>query len=247
MSIESETDWRGLREIGRIVRLTLEAMEEAVRPGVTTGELDAVARRVFVRNGARSAPAMVYGFPATVLISVNDEVVHGIPGPRRLESGDIVKLDVTAEKQGYVADAARTVVVGDEPELAARLKRCSEDAFGAALRVARAGRKVNEIGREVDRVVSSRGFTVIRSLSGHGVGRTIHEAPSVPNYFDPRQRDRLTMGLVLTIEPLISSGNGEVYEDGDGWTIRTKDGSLAAHYEHTMVITDGEPILLTAA
>jgi methionyl aminopeptidase len=247
MSIESETDWRGLREIGRIVRLTLEAMEQAVRPGVTTAELDTVAHRIFTRYGAHSAPARVYGFPGTVLISVNDEVVHGIPGPRRLQGGDVVKLDVTAEKHGYVADAARTVIVGDESELAGRLRRCSEEAFTAALRVARAGNKVNQIGREVDRVVTSHGFSVIRGLSGHGIGRTIHEAPSVPNYFDPRQRDRLTNGLVLTIEPIISSGNGQVYEERDGWTIRTKDGSLAAHYEHTMVITEGSPILLTAA
>jgi methionyl aminopeptidase len=246
MSIESETDWRGLREIGRIVRLTLEAMEQQVRAGVTTGDLDAVARRVFARHGARSAPAIVYGFPGTALISVNDEVVHGVPGRRRLEAGDVVKLDVTAEKHGYMADAARTVVVGEESELAGRLRRCSEEAFAAALLVARAGNKVNEIGRAIDRVVRSRGFSVIRGLAGHGIGRTIHEPPSVPNYFDPGQRDRLTTGLVVTIEPIISSGKGEVYEGRDGWTIRTKDGSLAAHYEHTLVITEKKPILLTA-
>jgi methionyl aminopeptidase len=247
MSIESEADWRGLRAIGRIVSLTLDAMAAQVRPGVTTAELDGVARRVFLRHGARSAPAMVYGFPKTVLISINDEVVHGIPGPRRLEPGDIVKLDVTAEKHGYMTDAARTVVVGDEAGLAGRLRACAEEAFAGALQVARAGNRVSEIGRTIDRIVRGRGFSVVRGLGGHGIGRTIHEAPAVPNYFDPKQRDRLTRGLVVTIEPIISSGTGEACEAGDGWTIRTRDGSLAAHHEHTLVITEGPPVLLTAA
>jgi methionyl aminopeptidase len=247
MSIQNETDRKGLQRAGTVVRLTLDALVAAVRPGVTTAELDTVAADVFAAHGARSAPALVYGFPRTVLISVNDEVVHGIPGPRRLERGDVVKLDVTVERGGYMGDAARTVVCGPGKPEAQRLVRCAERAFAAALSVATAGRKVSEIGRAVERVVRADGFAVIRGLAGHGIGRTIHEPPSVPNYFDPWQQDVLTDGMVLTIEPIICAGRDAVTQDADGWTIRTRDGSLAAHHEHTLVITRGRPVLLTAA
>jgi methionyl aminopeptidase len=247
MSIETPHDWRGLKRAGQVAHETLEALAAAVRPGITTGELDAVAASIFAKKRARSAPAAVYGFPGTVLISVNDEVVHGIPGRRVLRSGDLVKLDVTLERDGYVADAARTVIVGDANERASRLLACAQEAFEAALPVARAGNRVNEIGRAIERAVRNCGCAVVRGLTGHGVGRTIHEPPSVPNQYDPFQRDVLTEGLVLTIEPLVCDGSGEIYEDRDGWTIRTRDGSLAAHHEHTMVITRGRPILLTAA
>jgi len=247
MSIKSAADRRGLEGAGVVVRLTLDALAAAVRPGVTTAELDRIAAGIFEAHGARSAPALVYGFPGTVLISVNDEVVHGIPGGRRIARGDVVKLDVTVERAGYMADAARTVVVeGAAPE-AVRLAACAERAFQAALDVATAGRKVREIGRAVERTVRGEGFTVIRSLTGHGIGRTIHEPPSVPNHFDPWQEDVLTDGLVLTIEPIICAGRGGVTQDADGWTVRTRDGSLAAHHEHTLIITTGRPVLLTAA
>jgi methionyl aminopeptidase len=189
----------------------------------------------------------VYGFPGTVLISVNDEVVHGIPGRRRLERGDLVKLDVTVEKNGYVADAARTVLVESGNVLAERLQSCARAAFEAGLTAARAGNPVNEIGRAIEQEVRRSGFAVIRGLSGHGVGRTIHERPTVPNYYDPWQKDVLTEGLVLTIEPIISAGSAVAVEDRDGWTIRTKDGSLSAHHEHTLVISGPRPVLLTAA
>ena len=247
MSIESAADWRGLRAVGRVVRLTLDALERHTRPDITTGELDRVAAALFSAHGARSAPSLVYGFPGTVLISVNDEVVHGIPGARRLAPGDLVKLDVTVEKDGYVADAARTVIVGSGTELSRRLAACAEAAFAAGAAVARAGTRVNEIGRFVEREVRRSGFSVIRGLTGHGVGRTIHEAPPVPNYYDARQRDVLTEGLVVTIEPIITCGGGDAFEDADGWTLRTTDDSLAAHHEHTLVITRDRPVLLTAA
>lgn len=247
MSIESERDWTGLRRVARVVRMTLDAMEKEVRPGVTTGELNAVAAGVFAAHGARSAPALVYGFPGTVLISVNDEVVHGVPGKRRLERGDVVKLDVTTEKDGYMADAARTVVVDGGSDLAHRLARCARSAFKKALAVATAGRRVSDIGRAVEQEVRGHGFHVVRGLDGHGIGRTIHEPPSVPNYYDPRQTDVLTDGLVITIEPIICAGNGTAVEGKDGWTIRTGDGSLAAHHEHTIVITQDRPVVLTAA
>jgi methionyl aminopeptidase len=246
MSIESDADWRGLRAAAEVARVTLDAMERSVEVGVTTGALDAMAADVFERYGARSAPALVYGFPGTVLISVNDEVVHGIPGPRCLSSGDVVKLDVTVEKNGYIADAARTVIVGPGTETARQLAACAEAAFAAGLRAARAGRRVNEIGRAVETHVRGSGFRVLRDLAGHGVGRTIHEAPTVANYFDPRQTDVLTDGLVITIEPLVSAGSHRLYQDSDGWTIRTRDRSIAAHHEHTIVVTTAEPIVLTA-
>jgi methionyl aminopeptidase len=247
MSIDSNADWRGLRAVGRVVRLTLDALERETRPGVSTGELDRVAAAVLAARGARSAPSLIYGFPGTVLISVNDEVVHGIPGARRLASGDLVKLDVTVEKDGYIADAARTVIVGSGTDLSRRLAACAEAAFAAGAAVARAGSRVNEIGRAVEREVRRSGFSVIKGLTGHGVGRTIHEPPSVPNYYDAWQRDVLTEGLVVTIEPIITCGAAEAFEDPDGWTLRTTDGSLAAHHEHTLVITRGRPVLLTAA
>jgi methionyl aminopeptidase len=247
MSIECAGDWKGLRRAGRIARITLDVLQRHVRPGITTGELDRLAAAVFARHRARSAPALVYGFPGTTLISVNDEIVHGVPGNRRLQRGDLVKLDVTVEKDGYVADAARSVIVESGSEAAVRISACAAAAFEAGVAVARAGNKVNEIGRAVEREVRRCGFTVIRGLSGHGVGRTIHEPPTVANYYDPFQRDVLTEGLVLTIEPLISAGSGRVEEDQDGWTIRTRDGSLSAHHEHTLVITKDRPVLLTAA
>jgi methionyl aminopeptidase len=247
MSIQGDADLEGLKAAGEVVHLTLEALAAALRPGVTTADLDALAARIFAAHGARSAPALVYGFPGTVLISVNDEVVHGVPGPRRIRRGDIVKLDVTVERDGYMADAARTVVVEGGSTEARRLARCAERAFAAALDVATAGRKVREIGRAVETAVRGEGFTVIRSLAGHGIGRTIHEPPSVPNHYDPWQQDVLTEGLVLTIEPIICGGREVLTQDDDGWTIRTRDGSLAAHHEHTLVVTRGRPVLLTAS
>lgn len=247
MSIKSESDWRGLRRAADVVRETLDALERHVREGVTTAELDRLAAAIFKKRGARSAPALVYGFPGTVLISVNDEIVHGIPGTREIRSGDVVKLDVTVERDRYISDAARTVIVGDASDAAARLRDCAVAAFQAALDVARAGNRVSEIGRAVEREVNGHGFAVVRGLSGHGVGRTIHEPPTVHNHYVPSQRDVLTEGLVLTIEPLISAGSADVVTADDGWTLRTSDGSLAAHHEHTLVITKGAPVLLTAA
>lgn len=246
MSIESHDDLDGVREAGRITTAALDAMANHLAEGITTAELDAVASEVLDQNGARPAPAMVYGFPGTVLISVNDEIVHGIPGRRVLRRGDLVSLDVTIEKNGYVADAARSVIVGEGSMQARQLVDAAESALRLALTVARAGMRVNEIGRAVQREVRRHGFSVVRGLCGHGVGRTIHEPPEVPNTYDRFQRDVLTEGLVLTIEPMISAGSSYPVQSGDGWTLRTRDGSLAAHCEHTLVITRGEPMILAA-
>ena len=246
MSIESEDDLAGMREAGRITSATLDALQSHVAAGVSTGELDAIAAAFLTAHDARSAPAVVYGFPGTVLISVNDEIVHGIPGKRRLLEGDLVSLDVTIEKDGFIADAARTVIVGAGSKTARSLVDVANASLRKALDVARAGVKVNAIGRAVQDEVRRHGFSVVRGLCGHGVGRTIHEEPQVPNVYDRFLRDVLTEGLVLTIEPMISAGSSYPIQDEDGWTLRTRDGSLAAHCEHTLVITNGAPLILAA-
>ena len=245
MSIRTQNELEGLRAIGRIVRLALERTRAAVRPGVTTRELDEIGARVLAGHGAESAPPKVYGFPGALCISVNDEAIHGVPGDRVIREGDLVKLDLVAEKDGIFADAAVTVTVGAVSPQAAALARCAETAFRLAAKEAVAGNRVSDIGRAVDRETRRCGFRVMRDLCGHGVGRTIHEAPSVPNYADPRHRGRLTEGLVITIEPILAAGSGAGLLQRDRWTIRTADGSLAAHYEHTVVVTREAPMVLT--
>ena len=245
MSIENQHDLEGLKAAGSVVREALEAMREKVKPGITTRNLNEAGAEVLARRGARSAPMTVYGFPAEICISLNEEIVHGIPSERVVKAGDLVKLDVVAEKDGYMADAAVTVVAGPADDDLHELVDCAQRAFERALTVARAGNRVNHIGRAVEREVTQSGFSVVEDLAGHGVGRTIHEEPTVPNVYDFRDRYRLTKGLVITIEPMVAAGSGAVYQADDGWTIRTKDHSLTAHYEHTIVIGKGWPMLLT--
>lgn len=247
MSLDSEEDMQGMRRVGHVVAETLRTMRTAVRPGITTRELDEVGARVLELYRARSAPQVFYGFPGTACISVNDEVVHGVPGNRVIHEGDVVKLDVTAELDGYIADAAVTIIAQQGTTLAARLAECAEAAFRGAARVTRAGRPLNDIGRAVETEVSRRGFTVVAQLGGHGVGRAIHEPPTILNVFDPHERRVLTDGLVITIEPIVSAGSPYVVSQPDQWTLKTLDGSLAAHYEHTVVVTKSNPILVTAA
>jgi len=247
MSINGPEELQHLRKAGQIVRRVLEAMREQVRPGVTTLQLDQAGARLIEEEGARSAPALVYQFPGANCISVNEEAVHGIPKNRALEDGDLLKLDVTIEKDGYMADAAVTVPVGTVEEESLRLAACAERAFQKAMLVARAGFRVMEIGRVVEREVRRDGFSVIRQLGGHGIGRTIHEEPRIPNYADPEAKQILREGMVITVEPIIAAGRGAAVLEEDGWTLRTADRRRSAHYEHTLVITKGAPILLTAA
>jgi methionyl aminopeptidase len=247
VSINGPDELEGMQAAGAVVRLMLEAMRDEVRPGITTGELDVVGAGVMRQHGAQSAPALVYQFPGVSCISVNDEAVHGIPGPRALQDGDLVKLDVTIEKDGFMADAALTVAVGEVTEERRNLMACAERAFAKAMLVARAGFRVWEIGQAVEREVRRSGFAVIRELSGHGIGRTIHEAPRVPNYPDTRDNQVLTEGLVITVEPIIAAGSGKVFVAPDKWTMITADHGASAHYEHTIVITKGAPMVLTAA
>ena len=247
MSINRPEELAGMRAAGAVVCLMLAAMRNQGRPGITTAELDEVGAGVMRQHGARTAPALVYGFPGVNCISLNDEAVHGIPGDRALQAGDLVKLDVTIEKDGFMADAAITVAVGEVTEERMRLVECAERAFAKAMLVARAGFRVSEIGRVIEREVRRSGFSVIRDLGGHGIGRTIHEEPRVPNYADPEANEILTEGLVITVEPIIAAGSGRAFVAQDRWTVVTADHRPSAHYEHTLVITKGAPLLLTAA
>ena len=247
MSIECPEDFEGLAQAGQVVAATLKAMAGAVRAGVTTAEVDRVGESVLNRYGATSAPRLFYGFPGVNLISVNDEIIHGIPGDRVLEQGDIVSLDVTAELNGYIADAAITIPIPPYSAKADRLCRCARTAFEKAVAVARANKPINCIGHAVEHEVKRQGFWVVSELAGHGVGRVIHEDPIVANTYNPFDSKPLTNGLVITIEHMIAEHPTQAVEDRDGWTVKTSNGSLSAHFEHTVVITDGRPILLTAA
>ncbi len=244
MSIETAKELQALRAAGRVVAETIRELSRRVRPGVTTRELDEVAARVFASHGARSGPQLDYDFPGTVCLSVDDEAVHGIPGPRRLREGQLVKIDVTAELAGYYADACRTVAVGKVRPREQRLAAAAQSALRRGLDAATAGANVGAIGAAVEAEVTKRGFSVCAELTGHGIGRRIHEQPDVPNV--AWDGPPLTRGLVITVEPIIAAGAGDVYVDDDGWTVRTEDGSPSAHAEHTIVVTEGAPILVTA-
>jgi len=246
MSIESVEDLAGMELAGKVTRAVLNAMKEAVHPGITTGELDEIGAAVMHKAGGRSAPRLVYNFPGRSCISVNDEIVHGVPGKRRLVAGDIVKLDVTVEVNGYMADACESIGVGSLKRDSRRLVDCATLAFHNGLAQVRPGARAYDIGRAVHRTVAQAGYSVVNDLMGHGIGRTIHEQPSIPNHFDPRCADILTEGLVFTIEPLISMGDSRTVTLKDGWTVRTRDRSLAAHHEHTVVVTADGARLLTA-
>jgi len=246
VSIETPEELEGLRASGRVVAETLRAMRRAVRPGATTGELDAIAARIFRRTGARSAPHLTYGFPGATCISVNDEAVHGIPGPRRLREGDLVSLDVSAELDGFYADACVSLGVGRARPATNRLAATARHALARALRAARAGAPQSVIGAAIEAEADARGYSVCAELMGHGIGRCLHEAPDVPSFHDPELTSELTDGLVLTIEPIVTTGSGAVRQRRDGWTVCTADGALSAHEEHTIVITTGAPLVLTA-
>lgn len=247
MSIDSDEDLQGMRRAGRVAALALDAMREAVAPGIATTDLDQIALDVLDAHRARSGPRIVYGFPGTTCISVNDEVVHGIPGSRVLRSGDIVTLDVTIELDGFFADTAVTVPVGETSRRALALIEAARGAFERATIFASAGSALARVGGSIEAEVRRRGFRVFKELCGHGIGRTIHEEPEVLNYHHPLVRTRLHEGLVLTIEPIVSAGGERTRVDRDGWTVRSADGALAAHHEHTLVIRDGAPEILTLA
>jgi methionyl aminopeptidase len=244
MSIETEEELEGLRRAGHVVAVVLRELRRRVHPGVSTGELDALAGRLFARHGARSAPKLVYDAPSEIFISVNDEAVHGVPGRRKLKRGDLVKLDVTAELDDFYADACVTVPVGPISPRASRVVRAADAALASGMEAAVAGAPVRAISQAVADEAARRGVSPLEDLGGHGIGRTIHEEPSVPNTpsDDPA---RLHAGLVITIEPILGAGGPGIRTGDDGWTILTADGAPAAHAEHTIVVTDGAPLILT--
>jgi methionyl aminopeptidase len=247
MTLDSEKDLEALRRIGRIIALTMQEMRQHVRPGVSTGELDTIGEAILHAHGASPAPSLVYNFPGATCISLNDEAAHGIPGSRVIQPGDLVNLDVSAELNGYFADAAVTVAVPPVSPLQERLIKCTHNALHKAMRAARSNRPLNVIGKAVEREARRCGFYIIPELGGHGVGRSIHEKPRmVPNFYDPADRRRLHEGMVLTIEPFLTPGSGWIFTARDGWTLKTKDGSPSVQFEHTLVITRGRPIIVTA-
>jgi methionyl aminopeptidase len=247
MTIQSKNDLAAMRAIGKLVAGTLREMRAALAPKMTTAQLDEIGAKYLRRHGARSAPQLTYNFPGFNCISVNDEVVHGVPDNRPLVAGDVVKIDVTAELDGYIADAAITAVIPPVSPAAEQLVQSAQAAFERAFRIAKSGVRVAELGRQVETEVARWGFAVIHDMCGHGVGRALHEQPSVPNFFSPFTPGVLTDGLVIALEPIICESATDVYEDDDGWTLRTQNGCLAAHYEHTIVIHEGRAEILTAA
>lgn len=246
MSIDGPDDLEGLRRIGAVVAEARDAMLAEVRAGVTTAELDEVARDVLVRHGARSAPQLAYGFPGWTCISINDALAHGIPSREKvLREGDLVNVDVSAELDGYWADTGASAPVGKVSTRLEQLLWATRQAQLEAMQAVRAGQPVNVVGRAVERRAQQHGFRVIRNIGGHGVGRHIHEPPHVPNVFDRGNQELLWEGLVMTIEPFLTTRAREVVEADDGWTLKTPDGSIGAQFEHTFVVTKGEPIVLT--
>lgn len=230
---------------GRIVVEVLEHVGELIEPGLTTADLDAEAEGLIRKRGGIPTFKGYRGFPGSICASPNAMVVHGIPGPYRLVEGDLISIDVGVTKDGFVADSAYTFAVGEiEPE-AQRLLEACRDALDAGVGEARPGRHIGDISGAVQRVTEDAGFAVVRSLVGHGVGRSMHEDPQIPNFVGRSAGPELTVGMTLAIEPMITAGSPEVYVAEDGWSIYTDDGSLAAHFEHTVAVTEDGPQVLT--
>lgn len=250
--LKSPEEIKIIRAANRIVAEVHTALRRAVRPGVSTAELDAVAEEGARRRGAKPAfkgyRVGANVFPASLCTSVNDQVVHGIPSSDcALKEGDIIGLDFGVLYQGYYGDAAVTLAVGEVPESARQLMQVTEAALWAGIEAARVGNRVGDVSASVQRTVEAAGFSVVRDFVGHGVGRQLHEEPQVPNFGTPNHGVPLQEGLVLAIEPMVNAGGPEVYVDDDGWTARTSDGSLSAHFEHSIAVGKGGPYILSVA
>lgn len=246
MSIETQDDVAALERIGRIVSLVLREMLAAAEPGMTTRELDSLGERLLARHGARSAPRLTYGFPGSTCISINEEAAHGVPGDRVIRAGDVLNVDVSAELGGYFADTGGTKVVPPTNPRKTRLCHAARTALEQAMKRARAGQPINGIGSAIQGTARTYGFEIIENLGSHGVGRALHEPPEhIPGYFDPTDRRVLREGMVITIEPFLSTRSRVVTETSDGWTLVGAPGNLSAQYEHTMIITKGKPIVVT--
>ncbi len=243
----SAAELERMREAGRLVGEVLTELSAHVGPGVSTADLDELAEKRIRQAGATPAFKGYHGYPATICASINDEVIHGIPSGRRvLADGDIISIDVGASLDGYFGDSALTLPVGHVTEQAAMLLRVTEESLYLAIERVRPGGRVSDIGHAVQRHVEAHGFSVVREFVGHGIGQRMHEEPQVPNYGEPGHGPRLAEGMVLAIEPMVNAGKPAVKVLADGWTAVTRDVSLSAHFEHTVAVTAGEPLILTA-
>lgn len=243
--IKSKNELELMKEAGRIVAGALEAVKKAIAPGVTTAQLDEIARDYILSKGATPAFKGYQGYPANICASINDQVVHGIPGPIPLKEGDIVSIDIGAFYKGYCGDAARTYPVGKVSSEALELIKVTKEAFFRGLEFAREGYRVSDISHAIQSYVEQKGYSVVKALVGHGIGQEMHEEPQVPNFGPPGRGPRLREGMTLAIEPMVNQGTDQVRFLDDGWTVVTQDGSLSAHYEHTIAITKDQPLILT--
>lgn len=236
-----------MQQAGRVVEEILRSIQAIVRPGVTTAELDAVAAEITKGHGGKASFLGYRGFPATICASLNEQVVHGIPGKRKLRDGDICSIDVGVELNGWHADAARTFFIGKVAPEVKKLVRVTRESFFEGLRYARVGYRLYDISAAIQKYAEKHGYGVVRELTGHGIGRKLHEPPDIPNYkaFGSTRGIRLEQGMTLAIEPMINLGGAAVRVLSDGWTVVTADASPSAHYENTIAITDGDPLLLT--
>jgi methionyl aminopeptidase len=234
-----------MRDAGRIVAEVLQTLVERLRPGLVERELDEIVRKEFDKRKVIPVFLGYQGYPATVCVSVNDEIVHGIPGDREIADGDVVSIDLGCVYKGFVADSAVTVGVGSVSPEAGRLIEVTREALNRGIGAARAGARLGQIGAAIQTYVEGEGFSVVREYVGHGVGRQMHEDPQVPNYGDPETGPVLKEGMVIAIEPMVNAGDWRTKRDPDNWTVRTLDGSLSAHFEHTLAVRDGAAEVLT--
>lgn len=246
VTIKSARELDLMRKAGEIAGQLLEVAEKAIEPGITTKQLDTVIYKFITSHNAKPSFLGYSGFPASACISINDEVIHGIPCERRIENGDLVSIDVGVLLNGYHADTARTFIAGDATEEAKKLVETTKQCFYEGLAQAVAGNRLGDIGYAIERHAINNGFSVVYDYVGHGIGTHLHEDPSVPNYGLKGKGMRLAKGMTLAIEPMINQGVPEVKVLKDGWTVVTKDGKLSAHYENTIAITDDEPLILTS-
>lgn len=247
MTADSENDIKALKAIGRICAETLRKMMATAQAGMTTRELDEIGRALLEAEGARSAPEVAYQYPGATCISVSPVIAHGIPGDHVLTEGELIHIDVSAELDGYYSDTGASMWISKRSPEIHKLLEATKATLHKALSAARAGRRINEIGKTVQQEAGKRGYNVIYELTGHGIGRSLHEDPGeIWNFYNPRDHRLLKDGIVLAIEPFLTTGQGRIHEEADGWSLRTADNAIAAQFEHTIIVTRNEPIILTA-
>jgi methionyl aminopeptidase len=245
IKIKSRKEIELMRRAGKITAAARALAGEMVRPGVTTREIDKAVHDFILKQGAYPTFLNYNGFPASVCISINNQVIHGIPGRRVIHEGDVVSIDVGATKDGYVGDCAATFIAGKGSPKAEKLIEVTRQSFFEGIKYARVGYRISDIGNAVQRYVEENGFSVVREYVGHGVGSVLHESPEVPNFGKPGRGPRLMAGMTIAVEPMVNAGGYEVKVLADGWTVETLDGSLSAHYENSILITNGDPEILT--